>query len=124
MQASNTKPETVSATIPKSAETVSPEPQSPKDEGHLRELEHRKRNLEITNRTKDMFIETLRTARNKDVEKLIGMSRYVGQLETQLLQLGGQTSSNVSLTDVPAPKFERDVAEGSEEATGTSVHGR
>jgi hypothetical protein len=53
--------------------------------------------LEITNRAKDFFLEQLKTERVQHVEQLVGMSRYVGELESQLLQLGGAPRGDRSL---------------------------
>ena len=57
-------------------------------------MEHELRDLQITNRAKDMFIEQLQKERETFsaerqgyVEKLMNFNRRVGELETQLLQL-------------------------------------
>ena len=43
------------------------------------------------------YLERLEKEREKFVEQLIGMSRYVGELETQVLQLGGALRDDLSL---------------------------
>ena len=43
------------------------------------------------------YLEQLEKERGQNVEKLIGMSRYVGELETQLLRLGGEPRGTRSL---------------------------
>ena len=53
------------------------------------ELERQNRDLEIATRAKDYYLERLEKERGKYVEQLVDMSRYVGELETQLLGLGG-----------------------------------
>ncbi len=53
----------------------------------VKELERQNRDLEIANRAKDFYLERLEKERGQYVEKLVGMSRYVGELETQVLQL-------------------------------------
>ena len=62
------------------------------------------RDLEITNRAKDYFIEELKKERNsfnEDRERYVGQlmsfSRYVGELETELLQLGGAPRGDLNL---------------------------
>jgi len=53
------------------------------------QLEAKLRDLEITNRAKDFFIEQLQGERERFHQELMKSSRQVGQLETQLLQLEG-----------------------------------
>jgi hypothetical protein len=65
--------------------------------GDLRELERQNRDLEITTRAKDFYIERLEKERGQYVEKLVGMSRYVGELETQVFQLGGEPRGDRTL---------------------------
>ena len=59
------------------------------DGERVKELELQNRDLEITTRAKDYYLERLKKERGQLVEKLIVMSRYVGELETQMLALGG-----------------------------------
>jgi hypothetical protein len=76
------------------------EPSSRKDTSNnenLRELELQNRDLEITNRFKDKYIEKLESERGQQIQQLIEMSRHVGELQTQVLQLGGTPRSNRSL---------------------------
>ena len=68
------------------------------DDGErVNELERQNRDLEITTRAKDYYIEQLSKERGQLHEQLIGMSRYVGELETQMLQLGGAPRGDKSL---------------------------
>lgn len=78
-----------------------PPPRSEETVGS-KELERKIRDLEIATRAKDYFIERLETDRTKTMDQLVGMSRYVGELETQLLQLGG------------APRGDRSLPQGAE----------
>ena len=87
-------------TIPQHAEKQPP--QNSDDGDRLKELERQNRDLEIATRAKDFFLERLQEDREQDRERLVRMSRYVGELETNLLQLGG------------APKGERTLPQASE----------
>ncbi len=73
-----------------------------KNNDRMKELERQNRDLEIATRAKDYYLERLEKELDRDVEKLVGMSRYVGELETQLLQLGG------------APRGDRTLPHGAE----------
>ena len=55
--------------------------------GRIRELEKEVIDLKITNRGKDFFIERLQEERETHVERLMTLSRKVGELETELRQL-------------------------------------
>lgn len=57
------------------------------DERKVQELERENRDLKITNRAKDMFIEQLKDERTGFFEKLLSATRTVGQLETKLQRL-------------------------------------
>ena len=59
-----------------------------RDERKIQELEREIRDLKITNRAKDMFIEQLKDERGGFIEKLLTASRRLGGLENRLLQLG------------------------------------
>ncbi len=61
------------------------------------ELARQNRDLEIATRAKDFYIERLEKERDQNMERLVGMSRYVGELETQMLQLGGAPRGDKSL---------------------------
>ena len=78
--ASDTEPPKHSATAPRADAA---------DSDRVKELERQNRDLEIATRVKDIYLEQLKTERGQYVEQLVGMSRYVGELETQVLQLGG-----------------------------------
>ena len=67
------------------------------DSERMKELERKNRDLEITTRAKDCYIEQLGKERGQFHEQLIGMSRHVGELETQLLQFGGAPRGDRSL---------------------------
>ena len=81
--------------MPKRSETRPPHDAENSD--RVTELERQNFDLLITNRAKDFFLEQLKTERVQHVEQLVGMSRYVGELESQLLQLGGAPRSDRSL---------------------------
>ena len=81
--------------MPKRSET--PPRQDAESSDRVKELELKNRDLEITNRAKDHVLELLEKERKQHVEQLVGMGRYVGELETQLLQLGGAPRGDRSL---------------------------
>ena len=84
--------------IPKHSETTSRHnSENGEQRGRVKELERQNRDLEITTRAKDYYIEQLSKERGQLHEQLIGMSRYVGELETQMLQLGGAPRGDKSL---------------------------
>ena len=62
------------------------------DQRKVQELEREIRDLKITNRAKDMFIEQLKDERSSFFEKLLSANRTVGQLETKLNYLNGPKS--------------------------------
>ena len=84
------------AAIPKRAET--PPRHDAESNDRIKELERQNRDLEIATRAKDYYLERLEKDRDQFANKLVGMSRYVGELETQLLQLGGAPSGDRSLS--------------------------
>jgi hypothetical protein len=65
---------------PRSSE---PEPEA------VEQLRRELRDLQITNRGKDYFIERLEKERDRMLQQVVEANRTVGQLETRLLQLGG-----------------------------------
>lgn len=73
-------------TIPNESEMELQEPGSGSDAGvrHVRDLERKVRDLEITNKVKDSFIELLQNEREAHVEQLMTLSRKVGELETKV----------------------------------------
>ena len=83
--------------VPKASETARSTGQEPNDSGQTKELERKNRDLEIATRGKDLYIEQLEKDRVQAIEKMIGMSRYVGELETQVRQLGSAPSGNLDL---------------------------
>lgn len=70
---------------------------APADNDRIKELERQNRDLEITTRAKDYYLERLEKERGLFAEQLVGISRYVGELETQVRQLGGAPSGNIAL---------------------------
>ena len=74
----------------------------------MKALERQNCDLEIATRAKDHILELLEKERGQIVEKVIGISRYVGELETQLLKLGG------------VPRGDRSPPHASEEFGNTS----
>ena len=60
-----------------------PEPEA------VEQLRRELRDLQITNRGKDYFIERLEKERDRMLQQVVEANRTVGQLETRLLQLGG-----------------------------------
>jgi hypothetical protein len=81
--------------IPKTSENTS---RSGVEEGiRSKELERQNRDLEIATRAKDFYIERLEKERGQYVQQLVGISRYVGELESQVLQLGGAPRGDRSL---------------------------
>jgi len=69
--------------LPHHAET--PPRRDAESSDRVKELERQNRDLEIATRAKDFYLERLEKERGQYVEQLVGMSRYVGELETQLL---------------------------------------
>lgn len=63
----------------------------------VKELERQNRDLEITTRAKDYYLERLEKERGQYVEQLVSMSRHVGELETKLLQIGGAQRADNNL---------------------------
>ena len=55
----------------------------------IKELEREIRDLQITNKAKDMYIEKIEEERDKLFGEAISATRKVGQLESKLLQLEG-----------------------------------
>lgn len=88
------------AEMPNRSETAPPRSE---ESGEARELERKVRDLEIATQAKDFYIERLETDRTENVEQLVGLSRYVGELETQLLQLGGAPRGDHSLPQGAEP---------------------
>ena len=74
--------------LPHHAETP-PRRDAGGDIDEVKELERQNRDLEIATRFKDLYIERLEKERGQYVQQLVCMSRYVGELESNVLQLGG-----------------------------------
>ncbi len=94
------------------------------DNDRVKELERQNRDLEIATRAKDFYLERLEKERGHFAEQLVGISRYVGELETQLRQLGGAPSGNIALPQ----RAERDGTiphgNGNESSPATEKSGR
>lgn len=107
--------------IPKHSERASP---SAADDGsRSKELERQNRDLEIATRAKDFYIERLEKERGQYVQQLVGVSRYVGELESQVLQLGGAPRGDRSLPQ-SAETFGHDSEAGNEsQETGSYPQG-
>jgi hypothetical protein len=75
-------------TVPHDAERT--ERQFPNDsEGREnKELEHQIRDLQITNKAKDIVIEQMQKERNGFIDQMLSANRKVGELENRLSQLG------------------------------------
>jgi len=58
-----------------------------RDDADIKSLQHEIRDLQITNRAKDMFIEQLQKERAGVFEQLLDASHKMGELETRLLQI-------------------------------------
>ena len=93
---------------PKREEPVRPVPEAPAEGtlARLKELELENRDLQITTRAKDMFIEQLRKDREVFVHKrqqlidqLISSSRQIGELETKLLQIEAPKPQQQNLSE-------------------------
>lgn len=93
-------PPTAETELPHHAET--PPRRTAESSDRVKELERQNRDLEFVTRGKDYYIERLVEERGEYVEKLVGMSRYVGELESHVLQLGG------------APRGDRTLPHGAE----------
>jgi len=74
-------------TIPKAAERTESPFLNDSENREVRELENQVRDLQITNKAKDIVIEQMQKERTGFFEQVISASRKVGELETKLLQL-------------------------------------
>jgi len=77
------EPSEAIGSVPKSSERADGEA----DSDRTKDWESKVRDLEITNRAKDQFIEHLQKERNRFFDQLLTASQKVGELETKLLQL-------------------------------------
>lgn len=93
------------------------------DGDRVKELERQTRDLEITTRAKDFYIERLEKERGQYVGQLVGMSRYVGELESQVLQLGGAPRGDRSLPHASEDGGSRSDAGAYPRETGTFPQG-
>jgi hypothetical protein len=94
---------------PKREEPVQrPEPETPAEGNlaRLKELELENRDLQITTRAKDMFIEQLQKdreafvhERQQLIDQLISSSRQIGELETKLLQIEAPKPQQPNLSE-------------------------
>ena len=81
--------ENFGSSVPQVKHSQNPTAAKAVDERKVLELEREIRDLKITNRAKDMYIEQLKDERSGFFEKLLLANRTVGQLETKLNQLDG-----------------------------------
>ncbi len=107
----------------------------------MKELEKAVRDLEITNRAKDYFIDRLEADRERFaaererwMQQLVTQSRTIGQLETQLLQLEAPKERvgrdqippvkvhNVEVVDTHEPSPYEHVAEEQQRSVSTNEH--
>ena len=82
--------------IPNRSESSSHRDAGDSDSKRVKELEFQNRDLEIATRVKDQMLALLQQERGEFHKQLIGMSRYVGELETQLLALGGAPAATTA----------------------------
>ena len=111
---------------PKREEPGRHEPEAPAEgtQARLKELELENRDLQITTRAKDMFIDQLQKdreafvhERQQLIDQLISSSRQIGELETKLLQIEAPKPQRPNLSEqvvrvaqtepAPAPREER-----------------
>jgi hypothetical protein len=78
-------------TVPNRSETARPSFPNGSEGRETMELENTIRDLQITNKAKDMYIERIEKERDKLFGEAISANRKVGELETRLLQLGSVT---------------------------------
>ena len=82
--------------IPQATEMVKQRgPMTDGDESLVKELEREIRNLDITNRAKDLMIELLQKERKGFFEQLLTANKKVGELETKLLQIETPSRSQI-----------------------------
>lgn len=72
----------------KNAEKAEPDFPNHSESREIRELENEIRDLQITNKAKDIFIEKMEKERIGFFEQVISANRKMGELEAKLLQLG------------------------------------
>jgi hypothetical protein len=89
----------------------------------VKELERQNRYLEIATRAKDFYIERLEKERGQYVDQLVGMSRYVGELETHVLQLGGAPQGDRTLPHGAESPAKMPRMEGATRDAGTFPQG-
>ena len=74
-------------TVPNRAETTKRSFPNDSESREIKELESEIRDLQITNKAKDLYIERMEKERNTFFEQVISANRKVGELEAKLLQL-------------------------------------
>ena len=77
----------------KGAEKAEPDFPNRSQSREIKELENEIRDLQITNKAKDIFIEKMEKERNGFFEQVISANRKMGELEAKLLQLGDSGQS-------------------------------
>lgn len=74
-------------TIPNRPETTGRSFPNDAESREVKELEYKIRDLEITNKAKDIVIDGMQKERDKFIEQMMSANRKMGELETKLLQL-------------------------------------
>lgn len=78
-------------TVPNQAERDKRPFSNDSERREIKELENEIRDLQITNKAKDMVIERMQKERDVFFEQVITANRKVGELEAKLLQLGASS---------------------------------
>jgi hypothetical protein len=86
--AKNNEPAEPFGKVPNPAERAERPPQKPSESREIKELEHEIRDLQITNKAKDIVIEQMQKERKGFFDQLLAANRKVGELEIRL-QLEG-----------------------------------
>ena len=95
--------------VPKDAERVeNTPPREHHDDADIKSLQHEIRDLQITNRAKDMFIEQLQKERTGIFEQLLDASHKVGALETRLLQIESPAPRHLKVSRLDESSDEAD----------------
>ena len=104
----NTPSEPVGS-VPKDSERAeNPQSREHRDDADIKSLQHEIRDLQITNRAKDMFIEQLQKERTGIFEQLLDASHKVGELETRLLQIESPTPRHLKVSRMNETSEEAD----------------
>jgi hypothetical protein len=85
--AKNNEPAEPFGKVPNPAERAEPPHQETSESWEIKELENEIRDLQITNKAKDIVIDQMQKERIGFIDQLMATSRKMGELETKLLQL-------------------------------------